>query len=157
MIATNQNFIHEEIKSGLNLVNACYHSIQNLLACLLSKSLYIIIYKTITLPPVLNVCEILSLTLGEKHRLRIFENRVLRRIFRSKRDKVTTDWRRICNKELHNLHTSLNIIKKSNQRDEIEGSRSMLEKHEKCIQNFKNFKGRDHLEDLGVDRRIILE
>jgi hypothetical protein len=53
----------------------------------------------------------LSLTLREGHRLRVFENRVLRRIFGSKRDDVMGDWRKLRNEELHNLHSSPNIIR----------------------------------------------
>ena len=71
---TDQNFIQEEIKSRLKLGNACYHSVQ-------SKNLKIKIYRTIILPVVLYGCETWSLTLREEHRLRVFENRVLRRIF----------------------------------------------------------------------------
>jgi hypothetical protein len=52
-----------------------------------------------------------SLTLREDHRLRVFENRVLRRIFQAKRDEVTGGWRKLHNKELHNLHSSPNIIR----------------------------------------------
>jgi hypothetical protein len=79
---TNQNLIQEEIKRRLNCGNACYHSVQNLLSSrLLSKNLKIRIYKTIILPVVLYGCEIWSLTLREEHRLRVFENRVLNRIF----------------------------------------------------------------------------
>jgi hypothetical protein len=48
-------------------------------------------------------CETSSLTLREEHRLRVFENRVLRRIFGPKRDEVTGDWRKLHNEELHNL------------------------------------------------------
>jgi hypothetical protein len=48
-------------------------------------------------------CEAWSLTLREKHRLRVFENRVLRRIFGPKRDKVTEEWRKLHDGELHNL------------------------------------------------------
>jgi hypothetical protein len=77
-----QNCIHKEIKSRLNLGNACYHAVQNLLSShLLSRNVRIKIYKTIILPVVLYGCETWSLTLGEEHRLRVFENRVLRRIF----------------------------------------------------------------------------
>jgi hypothetical protein len=43
--------------------------------------------------------------------LRVFENRVLRRIFGPKREEVTGGWRRLHNEELHNLHASLNIVK----------------------------------------------
>jgi hypothetical protein len=62
---------------------------------LLSKNLKIRIYITIILPVVLYVCETWSLTLREGHRLRVFENRVLRRIFGPKRDEVTGEWRKI--------------------------------------------------------------
>jgi len=76
---TNQNSIQEEIKIGLKSGNACYHSAQNLLSSsLLSKNLKIKIYRTIILPCVLYGCENWSLTLREKRRLRVFENRVLR-------------------------------------------------------------------------------
>jgi hypothetical protein len=79
---TNQNSIQEEIKSRLKSGNACYHSVQNLLSSsLLSKNLKIKIYRTIILPVVLYGCETWSLTLREERRLRVFENRVLRRIF----------------------------------------------------------------------------
>jgi hypothetical protein len=55
---------------------------------------------------VLYGCEILSLTLREEHRLRVSENRVLRRIFGPKRDEVTGEWRKLHNEELHNLYSS---------------------------------------------------
>ena len=77
MTVTNQNSVQEEIKSRLKSGNACYHSMQNLLSLLLSKNLKIKIYRTIILP-VLYGCETWSLTLREEHRLRVFENRVLR-------------------------------------------------------------------------------
>ena len=82
--------IQEEMKSRLKLGNACYHSVQNLLSSsLLSKNLKIKIYRTIILPVALYGCETWSLTLREEHRLRVFENRLLRRIFGPKRDGVT--------------------------------------------------------------------
>ena len=59
---------------------------------LLSKNIKIKIYKTIIFPFVLYVCEIWSLTLREEHRLKVFENRVLRRIFEPKRDEVKGEW-----------------------------------------------------------------
>jgi hypothetical protein len=87
---TDQNSIQEEIKSILKLGNACYHSVQNLLSYrLLSKNLKIKIYRTIILPVVLYGCEAWSLTLREERRLRVFENRVLRRVFGPKRVEVT--------------------------------------------------------------------
>jgi hypothetical protein len=85
---TNQNDIHDEIKSRLNSGNACYYSVQNILSSrLISKTLKIKIHKTLILPVVLYGCETWSLTLREGHRLRVFENRVLRRIFGPKMEE----------------------------------------------------------------------
>jgi hypothetical protein len=84
---TNLNSIQEEIKNRLKSENACYHAVQNLLcSCLLSKYLKIKIYRTITLPFVLCGCETWSLTLKEERKLRVFDNRMLWRIFGPKRD-----------------------------------------------------------------------
>jgi hypothetical protein len=66
---------------------ACYHSVQNLLSShLLSRNIEVRIYKTIIFPVILCGCKSWSLTLREEHRLHVFENRVLRRIFGPKRD-----------------------------------------------------------------------
>ena len=74
---------------------------QNLLSSsLLSKNLKIKIHRTIILPVVLYGCETWSLTLREKRRLNVFENRVLRRIFGPKRDEVTGEWGKLHNEEL---------------------------------------------------------
>jgi len=90
---TNKNSLQEEIKSRLKLGNACYYSVQSLLSSsLLSKKLKIKIYQTIILPVVLYGCETWLLTLREERRLRVFENRVLRRVFGPKRDEVTGEW-----------------------------------------------------------------
>jgi hypothetical protein len=62
-------------------------------------------YKSIILPAVLYGCETWSLTLREGYRLRVFENRVLRRIFGPKRDEVKGGWRKLHNEELHNLYS----------------------------------------------------
>jgi len=88
---TNQNSIAEETVSKLRLGNACYYSVQSLFTSrLLSKNLKIKIYRTIILPIVLYGCETWSLTLREERKLRVFENRVLRRIFGPRRtDEVT--------------------------------------------------------------------
>jgi hypothetical protein len=104
--------MQEKIKSRLNLGNACYHSVQSLLSSrLLSRNLKVKTYKTIILPLVLYGCETWSLTLREEHRLRVFENRVLRRIFGPNRDEVTGQWRKLNNGELHNLYSSPDIIR----------------------------------------------
>jgi hypothetical protein len=80
--------MQEEIKSRLNSGNACYHSVQSLLSShLLSRNVKVKIYKTIILPVVLYGCETWSLILRKDHRLRVFENRALRRIFGAIRQK----------------------------------------------------------------------
>jgi hypothetical protein len=91
---TNRNSIHKEIKSRFKLGNACYHSVQNLLSSwLLSKNTKIRMHRTVVLPVVLYGCETWPLTLREEQRLRVFEKRVLRRIFGPKRDEATGWWR----------------------------------------------------------------
>jgi len=88
---TNRKSIAEEIKSRLKSGNASYHSVQNLLSSrLLSKNLKIKIrvYRNIILPAVLYGCETWSLTLREERKLGVFENSVLRRIFRPREDEV---------------------------------------------------------------------
>jgi hypothetical protein len=89
MTVTNQNLIQGKIKMRLNYGNACYYSIQNLLSYrLLSKNAEVKICKTITLPLVLYGCETWPLILREECKLRMSENRVLRRIFGAKLDGV---------------------------------------------------------------------
>jgi hypothetical protein len=78
---------------------------------LLSKNLKIRIYKTIVLPLVLYGCETWSLTLRDEHRLEVFENRVLRRIFRPKRAEVTGGWRKLHNEELRDWYSFPGIIR----------------------------------------------
>jgi hypothetical protein len=80
-----------------------------LISC--QKNLKILIYKTIILPVVLYGCETWSLTLREEHRLRVFENKVLRRIFGPKRDEVTGGWRKLHNEEFRDLYSSPSIIR----------------------------------------------
>jgi len=107
---TNQNSIQEEIKSRLKSGNTCFHSVQNFLSfSLLPNNLKINIYRTIILP-VLNGCETWSFTMREERRLRVFENRVLMRIFGPKRDKVTREWRKLHN-ELNDLYSSPTTVR----------------------------------------------
>jgi hypothetical protein len=101
---------------------------------LLSKNLKIKIYRTIILPVVLYGCETWSLKFRVEHRLRVFENRVLRRIFVHKRDEVTGEWRKLHNEELHDL-----------LREESGVCRVLVGKPEG-----------DHGRDPGIDGRIIL-
>ncbi|KAJ4430346.1 hypothetical protein ANN_22562 [Periplaneta americana] len=109
---TNLNDTREEIKRRINMGNACYYSVEKFLSSsLLSKSLKVRIYKTVILPVVLYGCETWTLTLREEQRLRVFENKVLRKIFGAKRDEVTGEWRKLHNAELHALYTSPDIIR----------------------------------------------
>jgi hypothetical protein len=95
---------------------------------LLSKNIKLITYKAIILPAVLYGCETLSLTLREKHRLR-----VLRRIFGSKRDEVTKDWRKLHNEKLCNLYSSPSIIRMTNSRIRFTGDVARMGAKKKSI------------------------
>jgi hypothetical protein len=91
--------------------------VQSLLSSrLLSRNVKVKIYKTIILPVAFYGCETWSLMPREEHRLRVFENRVLRRIFGSKRDEVTGEWRKLHNEELHNFYSSPDIIRQVKSR-----------------------------------------
>jgi hypothetical protein len=101
---TNKNYIQEEIKGRLKSGNACYYSVQNLLYfSVLFKNIKIKIYRTIILPVLLYGCGTWSLTLREESKLRVFENRVLRRIFGPKMVEVAGEWRKLHNEELNDL------------------------------------------------------
>jgi hypothetical protein len=78
---------------------------------MLSRNVKIKIYKTIILLVVLYGWQTLSLTLREEHRLRVFENTVLRRIFGPKREEMTGGWRKLYNEELHGLYSSPSIFR----------------------------------------------
>ncbi|KAJ4438750.1 hypothetical protein ANN_14701 [Periplaneta americana] len=109
---TNINDTREEIKRRINMGNACYYSVEKLLSSsLLSKNLKVRIYKTVILPVLLYGCETWTLTLREEHRFRVFENKVLRKIFGAKRGEVTGEWRKLHNTELHALYSSPDIIR----------------------------------------------
>jgi hypothetical protein len=91
-------------------------SLESFVFCLVSRNVKDKIYKTIILPVVLYGCETWSLTLRVEHRLRVFENRVLRRTFGPKRDEVTVEWRKLHNEELHILYSSPSIIRQIKSR-----------------------------------------
>jgi hypothetical protein len=153
----DQNCMHEEIKSRLNSGNACYHSIQSLLPSrLLSRKLKVKIYKTVILPLVWYCCETWSLTLREEHRLRVFENRVLRGIFGPKRDEVMGEWRKLHSGELHNLYSSPDITR------QIKSRRMRWAGHVARMGEGRNVyrvlmekpEGKNHSEDQTVDGRM---
>jgi len=72
---------------------------------------------SITWPVVLYGCETWSLILRDEPRLRVFENRVLRRVFEPKRDEVTGEWRKLHNEELNDLYCSPNLLVLSNREE----------------------------------------
>ena len=78
---------------------------------LLPKNIKIKIHRTINLSVVLYGCETCSLAVREERRFRVCENRILRRIFGSKRHEVTREWRKLHIEELHDLYSSPNIIR----------------------------------------------
>ena len=78
---------------------------------LLSKSIKIKKYRTIILSVVLYGCETWSLTLREKRRLGVFDNRVLKRIFEPHREEVRGEWRKLHNEELYYLYSLLNNVR----------------------------------------------
>jgi hypothetical protein len=113
---TDQNCMQGKIMSRLNLGNACYHLVQSLLSSrLLSRNVKVKIYKPIILPVVLYGCETWSLRLRKENKLRVFENRVPRRLFGPKRDEVTGEWRKLHNEELYILYCTQILLGKSNQ------------------------------------------
>ncbi|KAJ4427165.1 hypothetical protein ANN_24781 [Periplaneta americana] len=94
------------------IVSAHYVSIWRFLNhCGLKKKVEVRTYETVILPVVLYCCETCTLTLREEQRLRVFENKVLRKIFGAKRDEVTGERRKLHNAELRALYSSPNLIR----------------------------------------------
>jgi len=157
---TNQNSIQKEITSRLKSGNACYHSVQNLLSSsLLSNNIKITIHRTIILPVVLYGCETWSLTLREERTLRMFENRVLRRILGPRRDEKTGKWRKPHNEELHDLCSSANIIRvMKSRRMRCKGHVTHMRDRKGAYRPMVgNLWEKDLLEDPRLDGRITLK
>jgi len=111
------------------------------------------------LPVVLYGCETWSLTLGEERRLRVLENRVLRRIFGTKRDEVIGELRKLHNEELNDLYSSPNVFRViKSRRMRWAGHVARTGRGEVYIKIlWGNLKERDHSDDPGVEGRIILK
>jgi hypothetical protein len=126
---------------------------------LISRNLKIKTYRTIILPVVLYGCETWSLPLREEPRLIVFENMVLRRIFGPKSDEVTADWRKLNNEEHNDLYCSPNIVRV------IKSRRMRWAGHVARMGRggvysriwWVNLREINHLEDPGVDIRIVLK
>jgi len=126
---------------------------------LLSKNLKIKVYITIILPVVLYGCETWSLTLREERSLRVFENRVLRGIFGSRRDEVTGEWRKLHNEEhndLYCLHNFVEVIKSRIMRWAGHVPR-MGERKGVYRVLVGEPEGKNRWGDPGIDGRIILK
>jgi hypothetical protein len=114
---TDQNCMNEEINSRLNSGNASYHLIESLFSShLLLRNIKVEVYKTIIVPFVLYGCDTSSLILRQEHRLRVFENSFVRRIFLPQRDDVTGEWRKLHNEEHHDLYLSPDSMKQIESR-----------------------------------------
>ena len=98
-------------------------------------------------------CETWSLTLREERKLRVFENKVLRRIFRPRRDEVTRQWRRLHNAELNHLYSSPHTVRViKSRRMRWAGHVARMGEASGCIRSWwGNRRERDHWGDLGVD------
>ena len=123
------------------------------------KKIKIKVYITIILPVLLYGRETWSLTLREERRLRVFENRVLRRVFGPKRDEVTGEWRKLHNEERNDLYCSPNIVRLiKSRRMRWVGHVARMGRGEVCTGFWwGNLRERDHLEDPGIDTKIVLK
>jgi len=156
----NKNSIQEEITSRMKSGNACYPSVQNPLSfSTLTKNIKIKMYRTITLPVVLYGCETWSFTMGEEHGLRMFKNRVRRKIFGSRWEEVIGEWRRLHIEEVNELYPSPNIIQaiKSKRMRWARHVAHMRESRGAYMVLVGKPGGKWPLEDPGINGRIILK
>jgi len=115
-------------------------------------------YRTIILPVVLYGCETWSLILRDERRLRVFDNKVLRKLFGPKRHEVTGEWRKLRNEELSDLYplpTIVRVVKSRRMRWAVHVARMGEGRgvHSVLVGNLRE---RDHWGDPVVDGRIIL-
>jgi hypothetical protein len=116
-------------------------------------------YRNIILPVVLYGCETWTLTLRKERRMRVFESKALKRIFRPKKDEVTGDWRKLHKEELHVLYSSTNIlwVIKLRRMRWAGCVVARIGRREACIEFWwVNPRDKDHSGDPGVDGTIIL-
>jgi hypothetical protein len=99
---------------------------------LLAKNIKIKIHRTKIVPAVFSGCETWSLTLREECKLRVLENRVLRRIFGPKRNEIIGEWRKLHNEELNDLYSSGDQI----ETKETSGACSTYGERRRCMQGF---------------------
>ena len=150
--------VRKKIKSRLKSRNACYHSVYNVLSSsLLSKYLKIKMYGTIILSVVLYGCATWSRTLRVERRLRVFKNRVLRRIFGPKGREVRGEWRKLHNEELNDLYCLPSIVRVIKSRMRWAGHVASMGRGDVYIGFlWGSLSERDHLEGPGTDGRLIL-
>jgi hypothetical protein len=154
----NHYCMHEDTMDRLNSGNSCYHLVLNLFSShFLSKKTKIRALGYRNIIYILYRCETGSLTLQEEHRLRVFKNRVLRKIFGLKWEEVRWDWRTLHNEKLHDLNSSLNIIQamKSSRIRWMGHVRYRGRRKMHIGFSWGNLKEREHLEGLGTDGRNI--
>jgi hypothetical protein len=154
---TDQNCMNEEINSRLNSGNASYHLIESLFSShLLLRNIKVEVYKTIIVPFVLYGCDTSSLILRQEHRLRVFENSFVRRIFLPQRDEVTGEWRKLHSEEHHDLYLSPDSMKQIESRRMRWAVHMARRGEETKVYRFfvESPKKRDHSEDQGMDGRI---